>query len=48
MQGDVMFSLKEETLAEMGMSRIGDRLFLVDCLQALYEELTAWKKHKVR
>ncbi|KAL3908184.1 MAG: hypothetical protein SGPRY_009895 [Prymnesium sp.] len=45
-QGDVMFSLKEETLAEMGMSRIGDRLFLVDCLQALYEELTAWKKHK--
>ncbi|KAL1519412.1 hypothetical protein AB1Y20_022936 [Prymnesium parvum] len=45
-QGDVMFSLKEDTLAEMGVSRIGDRLYLVDCLQSLYEELTAWKKTK--
>ena len=32
-----MFSLTEPTLAEMGVSRIGDRLFLVDCLQSLYE-----------
>ena len=31
------------TLAEMGVDKIGDRLFLVDCLQSLYEELTAWK-----
>ncbi len=43
-QGDVMFSLTEPTLKEMGVSRIGDRLYLVDCLQTLYEELTAWKK----
>jgi hypothetical protein len=43
-QGDVMFSLTEPTLAEMGVSKIGDRLFLVDCLQQLYEELTSWKK----
>ena len=42
-QGDVMFSLKEETLVEMGVSKIGDRLYLVDCLQSLYEELTSWK-----
>lgn len=45
-QGDVMFSLTEPTLAEMGVSRIGDRLFLVDCLQSLYEELTAWKQKR--
>ena len=43
-QGDVMFSLKEETLKEMGVDRIGDRLYIVDCLQSLYEELTNWKK----
>ena len=43
-QGDVMFSLTEPTLKEMGVSRIGDRLYIVDCLQAMYEELTAWKK----
>ena len=41
-----MFSLTEATLAEMGVSRIGDRLYLVDCLQSLYEELTAWKQAK--
>ena len=45
-QGDTMFSLKEENLVEMGVSRIGDRLYLVDCLQSLYEELTSWKKTK--
>jgi len=45
-QGDVMFSLTETTLAEMGVSKIGDRLYLVDCLQSLYEELTAWKQAK--
>eukprot|EP00900_Chrysochromulina_parva_P026041 jgi/Chrpa1/8070/Chrysochromulina_OHIO_Genome00000199-RA len=45
-QGDVMFSLTEATLAEMGVKRIGDRLYLVDCLQSLYEELTAWKQAK--
>ena len=43
-QGDVMFSLTEPTLLEMGVSKIGDRLYLVDCLQSLYEELTAWKQ----
>jgi len=43
-QGDTMFNLKEENLNEMGVSRIGDRLYLVDCLQSLYEELTTWKK----
>ena len=32
-QGDVMFSLTEVTLAEMGVAKIGDRLYLVDCLQ---------------
>ena len=45
-QGDVMFSLTEVTLKEMGMARIGDRLFTVDCLQSLYEELTSWKKRR--
>ena len=45
-QGDVMFSLTEVTLAEMGVSKIGDRLYLHDCLQSLYEELTAWKQAK--
>ena len=45
-QGDVMFSLTEPTLLEMGISKIGDRLYLVDCLQSLYEELTAWKQAK--
>ena len=39
-----MFKLKEENLAEMGVNRIGDRLYVVDCLQSLYEELTTWKK----
>jgi hypothetical protein len=43
-QGDVMFSLTEQALKEMGVSRIGDRLYIVDCLQSLYEELTSWKK----
>jgi len=43
-QGDVMFSLTEPTLAEMGVSKIGDRLYIVDCLQSLYEELPAWKQ----
>lgn len=42
-QGDTMFSLTEVLLAEMGVHKIGDRLYLVDCLQSLYEELTAWK-----
>ena len=41
-----MFSLTEVTLKEMGMARIGDRLFTVDCLQSLYEELTSWKKRR--
>jgi len=45
-QGDVMFSLTEATLSEMGVTRIGDRLYLVDCMQSLYEELTAWKQAK--
>lgn len=45
-QGDVMFSLTEPTLAEMGVRKIGDRLYLVDCLQSLYEELTSWKQAK--
>ena len=36
-QGDVMFSLTEVTLDEMGVSKIGDRLYLVDCLQSLHE-----------
>lgn len=45
-QGDTMFSVTEPTLAEMGVSKIGDRLYLVDCLQSLYEELTAWKSSK--
>ena len=42
-QGDTMFSLKEELLKEMGVAKIGDRLYFIDCLQSLYEELTAWK-----
>ena len=41
-----MFSLTEVTLAEMGVSKIGDRLYLHDCLQSLYEERTAWKQAK--
>ena len=45
-QGDTMFSVTEPTLAEMGVSKIGDRLYLVDCLQSLYEELTAWKSSR--
>ena len=43
-QGDTMFSLNEQNLLEMGVTAIGDRLYIVDCLQSLYEELTAWKK----
>jgi len=43
-QGDVMFSLTEPTLKEMGVNRIGDRLYIVDCLQSLYEQLTSWAK----
>jgi len=43
-QGDVMFSLNEVSLKEMGVNRIGDRLYIVDCLQSLYEELTSWRK----
>eukprot|EP00965_Chrysotila_dentata_P161290 5326101-Pleurochrysis_carterae.AAC.1 len=43
-QGDVMFSLNEENLKEMGVTAAGDRLYIVDCLQSLYEQLTSWNK----
>ena len=38
-----MFSLSEPALLEIGVSKIGDRLYLVDCLQSLHEEVTSWK-----
>ena len=42
-QGDVMFALSEPALLEIGVTKIGDRLYLVDCLQSLHEEVTSWK-----
>ena len=42
-QGDVMFALSEPALLEIGVMKIGDRLYLVDCLQSLHEEVTSWK-----
>ena len=41
-QGDVMFSLNEPGLVEIGVGKIGDRLYLIDCLQSLHEEITSW------
>ena len=38
-----MFALSEPALLEIGVTKIGDRLYLVDCLQSLHEEITSWK-----
>ena len=32
-----MFALSEPALLEIGVTKIGDRLYLVDCLQSLHE-----------
>ena len=46
-QGDVLFSLTEENLKEMGVDKIGDRLLVTDIVQTLYEQITGWQQQKV-
>ena len=46
-QGDVLFSLTEENLKEMGVSKVGDRLLVTDITQTLYEQITGWQQQKV-
>ncbi len=38
-----MFAMSEPALVEIGVAKIGDRLYIVDCLQSLHEEITSWK-----
>ena len=47
MQGDVIFSLTEQNLAEMGVDKVGDRLLITDITQTLYEQITAWGQQQV-
>ena len=47
-QGDVLFSLTEENLKEMGVSKVGDRLLITDITQTLYEQVTGWQQQQVK
>jgi len=47
-QGDVLFSLTEENLKEMGVSKVGDRLLVTDITQTLYEQITGWQQQQVK
>ena len=47
-QGDVIFSLTEENLKEMGVSKVGDRLLITDITQTLYEQITGWSQQQVK
>ena len=46
-QGDVIFSLTEENLKEMGVDKVGDRLLITDITQTLYEQVTGWSQEQV-
>ena len=47
-QGDVLFSLTEENLREMKVSKVGDRLLITDITQTLYEQITGWQEQQVK
>lgn len=47
-QGDVIFSLTEQNLAEMGVDKVGDRLLITDITQTLYEQITGWQQQQVK
>ena len=47
-QGDVLFSLTEENLKEMGVGKVGDRLLITDITQTLYEQITGWQQQQVQ
>ena len=47
-QGDVLFSLTEENLREMGVGKVGDRLLITDITQTLYEQITGWQAQRVK
>ena len=47
-QGDVLFSLTEENLKEMGVGKVGDRLLITDITQTLYEQITGWQQQQVK
>ena len=47
-QGDVLFSLTEENLREMGVGKVGDRLLITDITQTLYEQITGWQQQTVK
>ena len=47
-QGDVIFSLTEENLKEMGVDKVGDRLLITDITQTLYEQITGWQQQQVK
>jgi hypothetical protein len=47
-QGDVLFSLTEENLREMGVGKVGDRLLITDITQTLYEQITGWQQTQVK
>ena len=46
-QGDVLFSLTEQNLQEMGVGKVGDRLLITDITQTLYEQITGWQQTNV-
>jgi len=47
-QGDVLFSLTEGNLQEMGVGKVGDRLLITDITQTLYEQITGWQQSSVK
>ena len=47
-QGDVLFSLTEENLREMGVGKVGDRLLITDIAQTLYEQITGWQAQHIK
>ena len=47
-QGDVLFSLTEQNLQEMGVGKVGDRLLITDISQTLYEQVTGWQQTSVK
>ena len=47
-QGDVLFSLTEQNLNEMGVGKVGDRLLITDITQTLYEQITGWSATQVQ
>ena len=47
-QGDVLFSLTEQNLQEMGVGKVGDRLLITDITQTLYEQITGWQQQNVQ